>query len=291
MQKKSMTTPAPVTGYWHKPFLIKLLAFGYLAFPAVFWWQMRHAPYGLQADLMSPLIFTQELFCAVTAATALLWVSKPSLFYLIFLTAYFLGFKLYQFSNNTLDSSAEVAATMFWFAAPAVLLASQARLVYLEPERRWWKRPQRYMHATGAQALAHGVKFPLVVMNISCGGAFVKLDERIFQDETAVDVEKRADGAGRFPSITSAERLIAVRNMHEYPKLGETISIAVETHPGLDSPFGNNRFVTLAEVVWVTKVTDPYQHGLGLKFTGLSPVMRMRLARYLSLLPQEQPAA
>ncbi len=280
-----------MTGYWHKPFLAKLLAVGYLAFPVVFWWQMRHAPAGLQSELMSPLVFAQELFCAVTAATALLWVTKPSLFYLIFLTAYFLGFKLYQFSNNTLDSSSELVATMFWFAAPAVLLASQARLAYLEPARRWWQRPERHVHPTGAQALAHGVKFPMVVMNMSAGGAFVKLDERIFHEGKPEEDEKRSDGAGRFPSVTSAERLIAVRNMHEFPKLGETISIAIETQPGLDSPFPNNRFVVLAEVVWVTKVTDPYKHGLGLKFTGLSFAMRLRLNRYLQLLPQQEAVA
>lgn len=283
MQKQKHDNP-PLVGYWHKPQLAKLLAAGYLAFPLIFWWQMRHAAEGLMTGPMSPMVFWQELFCAVTAATALLWVSKPSLFYLIFLSVYFLGFKLFQFSNHTLDTPAEVAGTMFWFAAPVALMASQARLAFLEPERRWWNRPERHKHATGAQLLVRGVKFPMVVMNLSAGGAFVKLDERIFQEPVEGD-EKRHDAAGRFPSVTSAERLIALRHMHEYPKLGDVISIAVETQAGLDSPFPSNHFVTSAEVVWVTKVTDPYQYGLGLQFTGLTVMNRIRLSRYLKLLP------
>lgn len=287
MQKKNLLNESS-TGYWQKPQLAKLLAFGYLAFPAIFWWQMRQTSAGITNDMMSPLVFTQELFCAVTAAIALLWVTKPSLFYLVFLSAYFLGFKVYQFSNSSLDTPLEVAGMMFWFAAPATLLASQARLAYLEPQRRWWKRPERYVHPTGAQVLSRGAKFPLVVMNVSACGAFVKLDERIFHEVVEGQDEKRRDGAGRFPSVTSAERLIALRNMHEYPKLGEVVSIAIETQAGMDSPFPKNRFVTLAEVVWVTKVTDPYQYGLGLKFTGMSFRDRSRLRRYLKLLPPDK---
>jgi hypothetical protein len=284
MAEKNFTN-TPSAGFWQKPQLAKLLAAGYLAFPLIFWWQMRHAPAGLGEGAMSTLVFAQELFCAVTAATALLWVSKPSLIYLIFLSVYFLGFKLYHFSSGALDTPAEVAATMFWFAAPTALLASQARLAYTEPERRWWKRPERYAHPTGAQALARGVKFPLVVVNFSRGGAFVKLDERIFQQDVDDAREKRKDAAGRFPSVTSVERLIAVKNMHEYPKMGEVISVAIETLPGLDSPFKSNRFVTRAVVVWVTKATDPYQHGLGLQFVNVSFLDALRLRRYFQLLP------
>lgn len=133
--------------------------------------------------------------------------------------------------------------------------------------------------------LVHGIKFPLVVLNVSDGGAFVKLDERIFQEGTEESEERRHDGAGRFPTVNQTERFIALRNMHEYPKMGDVISVAIETLEGLDSPFKKNRLVTLAEVVWVTKATDPYQYGLGLKFTKLSFMNRTRLRRYLKLLP------
>lgn len=275
MSNQTAVNPDPV-GFWHKPNLVKVLAAGYLAFPLIFWWQSRYAPAGLGEDVMSGSVFAQELFCAVSAATALLWVTRPSLFFLILLTVYFVGYKFFQFSNGVLDTPTEAAGTLFWFAAPTALLLSQARLVYTQPERRWWKRPERHAHPTGGQALCRGVKFPLVVVNGSPYGAFVRLDERVFKPE---------EGDGTFPSLTAAERLIAVRNIGSYPRIGDEISVAIETLPGLDSPFKHNRFVTHARVVWVTKVTDPCQHGLGLRFTRVSPLQRARLKRYFRLVP------
>ncbi len=293
-------------GYWQKPQLVKLLAFGYLAFPLMFWWRMHQGfagpvgsgwatgvAAGAGANWMSPAVFGQELFCAVSAAVALLWVSRPSLFYLIFLSIYFFGFKFYLFLHHGIDTPLEVTGMMFWFAAPATLVASRARLAYLEPERRWWKRPERYVHSTVAHVLVRGVKFPLVVLNLSVGGAFVKLDERIFQELPEGAEDKRRDGhrgrgPGRALTMTGAERLLARKEIHAYPRLGEIVSVAIETLSGLDSPFPKNRFVTTAEVVWVTKVTDPYQYGLGFKFTGLSVPDRLRLRRYLKLLPSEK---
>lgn len=275
-------------GFWQKPRLSRLLAVGYLIFPVIFWWQARYAPETAEG-LMGGRVFAQELFCAVSAATALLWVTKPSLIYFLFLSVYFVGFKLFQYSNGGLDTPVEVAATMFWFAAPTVLLASQARLAYTQPDRRWWKRPERYAHVTGAQALVRGVKFPLVVVNLSRSGVFVKLDERILRKEASSQDEKRSEGAGRFPSVTAEERLIAARSMDQYPRLGDEISVAIETLPGLDSPFKMNRFVTKARVVWVTKVTDPCRHGLGLQFLDVSPMMRLRLRRYTRLISAATP--
>ncbi len=285
MSKKTLANE-PQLGYRHLPQLSRMLAVGYLIFPAVMWWQMRHAPAEAVSDLMSPMVFAQELFCAMTAATALLWVTRPSLFYLIFLTVYFLGFKVYQFSNQALDTPWEVAGTMFWFAAPAVLLTSQARLAYLEPARRWWRRSDRVEHATGGQILVNGVKFPVVMMNLSAGGAFVKLDERIFQTGYDAESEKRKDALGRFPSVTSAERLIAVKNMGSYPKIHDVVHLTVETLASMDSPFHENQFEVTAEVVWTTKATDPYQNGLGLKFHKVSLQTNHRLRKYLRLFPK-----
>lgn len=284
MTKKGVVN-SPVEGFWQKPQLSKFLAVGYLIFPAIYWWQARYGSAGMDAAAMSSWVFARELFCAVTAATALLCVTKPSLFYLIFLSVYFVGFKIFQFSTGVLESPTQIVATMFWFAAPTALLASQARLAYTEPARRWWKRPERHTHTTGAQALCRGIKFPLVVINFSRSGAFVKLDERIFQQQVDQEHEKRDDGAGRFPSVSSAERLIALRNMREYPGIGDEINIAIETLPGLDSPFKANRFAARARVVWVTKATDPYQYGLGLQFMRVSFMNQLRLRRYFKLIP------
>ena len=281
-------------GYCRKPIWIYLAAMGYLMIPILtligmmgdgnLWAQLK--------PLVTTRLFLQVFFCSVTAALAVLIVTRYSLMLLLVLSAYFIGFKVIQFFMSGWGTSLDFIVVSFWLAAPVLFLTTSLRLAYTKPETRWWKRSPRYPHLTRGTLYSKGVKFPVVMINFSVGGAFVKLDERLFDTQKGIDSkERREHRAAAHPSMTPEEMIIARKTVDRYPTAQEDrVRIVVKTMPSLGNPYPDHLFESEALVVWTTKVTDPLQHGLGLKFMNQTLMEKIKIRRYLGCFaknPQE----
>lgn len=281
-----------IAGFCRKPLTIYLIAGCYIAIQAAaLLLRTREADFQLDiASLMSSSVFWQELFCSVTAAIAIVIVSRYSLIYLIGLSIYFIGFKIYQFYGRGWDPSIDLAVVGFWFIAPLVFLTTKLRVPYTHPETRWWKRHPRFPHISRGTLYFHGIRFPILMMNLSADGGFVKLDERLFAAKRDMDNEERREHySSAHPFMTPDEMLIARRSVDRFPSYdGDIIRIVVKTLPSLDNPYPNQLFEAGAKVCWVTQETDPVHYGLGLKFIEQSFWDKIRLRKYLHLFQEEK---
>lgn len=273
-------------GYRRKPKWIYVIPCIYLLFPIILLVQIfsENPVLGKLQILFAQPTLMLDVFCSVSAALCVLIVSRYSLVYLVGLTVYFVGFKAFQLYVGGWETSFELSVVAFWFAAPLLFLTTTLRVPYFYPEARWWKRLSRFAHKTRGTIYFSDLKFPVVMMDFSKGGAFVKLDRRLFNAGAEDHREQRDDQVSPLhPFLSSEERIVANRSVEKFPKKNEIVRIVIKTSPALDSPYMNGLFEAQALVVWSTKAVDPMQHGLGLKFIGLSFGERLKLRKYLKL--------
>lgn len=279
-----------IVGYRRKPKWMYIVPCVYLLFPLTIVIQLFRANpmvSSMQTFLTQPTLML-DIFCSVSAALCILIVSRYSLIYLVGLTVYFVGFKLFQLYVGGWSTSFELSIVAFWFAAPLLFLTTTLRLPYFYPEARWWKRPPRVSHNTRGTLYFNGVKFPVIMMDFSYGGAFVKLDKRLYNENSGDGDQRRERTEVHHPFMTAEEKIIAHKSLNKYPCTNESVHLVMKTAPGLDSPYKGELFEAEANVVWSTKAVDPMQHGLGLKFTGMSFKEKLKLKRYLKLFQSKE---
>lgn len=266
-------------GFRQKPALINVLGAAFLALAL-----MTLIGGVLKHDLRyaSDAILRHDFFCQVTAALALAVVTRVGYLYFMALSAYFFAFEAAYLLWVGWEGPFKSSVLAVWLIAFGVMAVTRVRVPYLFPETRWWKRPPRTIHQAGGMIYFKGVKFPIVMMDLSDRGSFVKLDMRLLESEIERPEEDRRHRGGFDATLLSPEeRILARKSVGDYPKMGDRVSIVVRTLPGLDNPLEGSFFETHAEVVWTTKITDPMRWGLGLKFIDLKQSERSKLKKYL----------
>ncbi len=276
-------THTAIIGYRKKPTWIYIVATCLILIPLLSYIEL-HLRGGYAA--IPKELFYQEIFCSASAAIAILIVTRFSLLYFIGLSTYFLGFKLIQVYSGGWGTPFEMAVIVFWLAAPVLFLATSLKIPYLNPEARWWTQEKRFTHMSRGTLVYKGIKYPIVMIDFSVGGAFVKLDERIFKEVPKDGQDKRNEKTAgiRHPFLDAKEKLIAKNSVEDYPRVEDRVSLKVQTLPGLDIPYKAGYYEVNAEVVWATKATDPIQYGLGLKFKHDHLIEKLKLNRYLYVL-------
>ena len=190
--------------------------------------------------------FLQELALSWSAAAAIFVVSRWSFVYFVLLSVYVLTTRAaYLVQHPYLDHPVSVAVTAFWFGVVGWFLGSTLKTPYLHPQLRWWTRPLRVPVRRQAAIAWQGRVVPVVVLDLSGGGAFVKLAEQ-----------------------------------HALPqRLGDALHFRMQPARGASSK--PHPFTAKAEVAWVAAPGSARQDGLGLKFVGLSKRRAVLLKRIL----------
>lgn len=266
-------------GFRQKPALINVLGFAFLALAV-----MTLLGGVLKQDLRyaSESIMRQDFFCEATAALALAAVTRVGYLYFMALSAYFFAFEAAYLLWIGGEGPFKGAVLAVWAIAFGVMAVTRIRFPYLFPETRWWKRPPRVVHQAGGMMYFKGIKFPIVMMDLSNRGTFVKLDMRLLESEfQKPDEERRRHGGFDATTLSPEERILARKSIGLYPQMKDRVAIVVKTLSGLDNPFDGNFFETEAQVVWTTKITDPMRWGLGLKFMDLNHSNHSKLKSYL----------
>ncbi|MFT5206476.1 MAG: hypothetical protein ACI9CF_000214 [Candidatus Omnitrophota bacterium] len=273
-----------IIGYRKKPAWIYVVATFLILIPLLSYIEL-HLRGGGFATIPKEL-FYQEIFCSASAALAILIVTRFSLLYFLGLSTYFIGFKLIQVYSGGWGTPFELAVIVFWLTAPLLFVTTSLKIPYLNPAARWWTQEKRFTHMSRGTLNYKGIKYPIVMIDFSAGGAFIKLDERIFKEVPKDDKDKRDEKSIgiRHPFLDAKERLVAKNSMEDYPSVEDGIKLKVQTLPGLDIPYKEGYYEVNAEVVWATKATDPIQYGLGLRFKHDSLIEKLKLSRYLYVL-------
>ncbi len=244
-----------LAGYRKKPLAIAVIAAIFLALPG---FVLAHlvALSGGSLDVVGPLARSRyvvhEWLLSWSAAAAVYVVSRGSFAYFVGLSGYVLWTRLARLVvHPDLESPLSLLVTVVWLGVAAYVLGSSLWSPYLNPRLRWWTRPPRLPLCRDATlATPHGI-IPVVVLNLSEGGAFVKAGE-----ETA----DRPDLPQR---------------------LGERFGFTVDLAGPRQDGAGSFRLVTQAELVWKGKPESPYRDGMGIRFLAQPRPQRRRLHRYL----------
>ncbi len=253
-----MTT---LRGYRKKPGIIYAIGAVYLILPLLTLFQIARAldfsPSLIIQAVVSSYYLT-EVFCAVTAAAAVLAVSRLSFFYLLGLGAYAVGIKASSFLNDPTSalSPIDFFALCFWLAVTLLFLFSTLRIPYLYPQTRWWKRPPRYSLETPSLLAVDHLQFPVLTLNLSGGGAYIR-------------------------SAPLVQSMVGFPN-----RLGTRACLELRIHKDASDIFGEDVFKQNVEVAWVSKSKDIYRYGLGLKFVGQSGGDLKKLNAYFKFLRQ-----
>ena len=93
-----------------------------------------------------------------------------------------------------------------------------------------------------------------MVLNLSTGGAFVRLDEGLKPDTTL------------FPT-----------------KLGEEVKIEIQVLPAATQWFPKGLFESSATMVWTAKQDTAYRYSVGVRFVEQGGSLKKSLLRYLDL--------
>jgi len=150
-----------------------------------------------------------------------------------------------------LETPWSLLITGTWVGVVVYCFWSSLAAPYLHPRLRWWTRPPRISLCQEASIVYQGTMIPVTVLNLSRGGAFVRVED------------------------ATAEGSAMPR------RLGETCRIAM-TLGRADQPASDSeRFESSAQLVWRGAPETPYRNGLGIKFASLSRSQRHRLNRYL----------
>lgn len=249
-----MSVP-PLQGYRKKPRAIIVIALGFLVIPAAVMMQTLFLTGGSWQALgavMSSRYVLQEWWLSWSAAAAVAIVSRWSVAYLLLLSGYVLVTKLgHLISHPHLETPVSLCITAFWLSVALLLLGSSLKAPYLNPKLRWWTRPLRLSLCRNAAISVRGTMIPVVVLNLSRGGAFVTLEE------------------------------VAAPPQAPPYRLGEPVELTMDLTPGDQAPEPPMRFSARAQLVWMSKPDSPYRHGLGIQFHALSRVQQRHLRRYL----------
>ena len=106
------------------------------------------------------------------------------------------------------------------------------------------------------------IKFPVVTLNFSAGGIFLKLDENKIIKDTELE-----------------------RDLPNFPhQIGRVVDLEIDVIAEARGLFKQQKFFTRAKVVWCPKEDSPYKYGLGLQFIDQSAQAKKQLKRYAHLL-------
>lgn len=253
----------PLRGYQQKPLSIILIAFVFLTIPLVFLLQVFMSSGGswrVVLDVARSEYFVREWWLAWSAAAAVYIVSRWTFAYFVLLSAYVLITKVqHLLTHPHLETPISLVVTAFWFAVVIYLLGSSLKAPYLNPKLRWWTRPRRVTMCRDARLRYHGTPIPVVVVNLSSGGAFVRVK----------------DGATRTHPIPQ--------------RLGERCLLTMSLIRRGRSNAKPWRFHSTTEVAWQAAPDSPYRDGMGLKFVSLSRPQRWQLKRFLLDEARHQP--
>ena len=243
------TPPSPLKGYSKKPRAIACIALAFALLPLVIPAQVlvfSGGSWPLTWQVMQSGYFLQELLLSWSAAVAVFVVSRWSFVYFVLLSVYVLTARVtYLVQHPYLDHPVSVGITAFWFCVVAYFLGSTLKTPYLHPQLRWWTRPLRVPVRRQAMIAWQGCVVPVVVLDLSGGGAFVKLAEH-----------------------------------HALPqRLGDVLHFRMQPARGTSSK--PHPFTAKAEVAWMAAPGSARQDGLGLKFVGLSRRRAILLKRIL----------
>ncbi len=284
-----------VPGYRKKPAWIYVISTLYFLSPllilAQFYVKVDHSLPFLRQIMVSDF-FLMELFGAWSAALAILIVSRISFLYYLTLSFYTIGVKLYNLRFNSLfEYPFDFIVLAFWFLITLLFLFTTLKVPYLNPQARWWTQPKRLTSFALGTIMARGIKFPIVTLNISSTGLFVKLDERAinsvlqsYKTEGSGEEKRKAQALGKL--LLSPEELdTAARNLPAYPaKLGEKTIVQIQTIPAAASLFPKGLLEASAEVVWATKPGSKYRCALGLRFIDQTSADKKKFQAYVHLL-------
>ena len=259
----SNTPPPPLNGYSKKPRAITCIALAFALLPLIIPLQVlafSGGSWSLTWQVMQSGYFLQELLLSWSAAVAVFVVSRWSFIYFVLLSVYVLTTRVaYLAQHPYLDHPVSVLITAFWFCVVAYFLGSTLKTPYLHPQLRWWTRPARVSLRRNAVIAWRGRAIPVTVLNLSRGGAFVRVTP---------------PGGQALPQ-----------------RLGEPLHFRMQTvraclprksSAGRQGGASRPRpFTARAEVVWVAAPTSPYRDGMGLQFVALSKRRSVLLQRYL----------
>ena len=218
-------------------------------------------------------------------------MTQIGLFYFLGLSLYATGIKFYHFQHyNLFESPADILITLLWLGTSFVLVFSTLRIPYLNPNAKWWTQAPRYAHYRPGVLSVYGHLFPIVTLDISGSGIFLKLDERVEAEKNQREplqqgsVERRSRDILRNPFLTEQEIEQSKKNLNTYPqKTGEEVSIRVHMIPEAADIFPHQTLEARAEIVWVTKPASLYRYGLGLKFIDPTSAQHRQLKQYVRL--------
>jgi hypothetical protein len=241
----------PLAGYRKKPFAIALISIGFLLIPVALGTQMfflSGRSWRVLAAVLTSPYFLQEWVLSWSAAGAVFIVSRWSFAYFLILSGTILTRRFFHlWVNPDLETPFSVGVTCFWFAVVLYFFASSLRVPYLNPRLRWWTRPPRIPIRREATVVYHGTPIPAVILNLSEGGVFLRLDEAVAQGR-------------KIPR-----------------QLGEEFDLRMALMPGGRPGSPPEPFESRAQLVWMPKPDSPYRYGMGLRFTALSKGQRQRL--------------
>ena len=287
-------------GYRKKPAWIYLIAAGYAAIPLVVLLQFG-LEVGFSGALMKQVLFSSyfgvEALAALSGAAAVLLVTRGSFLFFVSLCFATVALKVYDLQRGALLGTwLDLGLTSFWLVAGVGFLTSTLRTPYLNPRVRWWSRDDRLRFISRGVVECEGVSFPIITLNLSVGGAFVKLDERLVselpdcpQDGAPTTVEKRKREPEGELTLSEAQLQQACENLHLYAKkLGEQVQVRLQPAPAVGDVPVPQIYETPAEVVWIPALGTQYRFGRGLRFVDRAPGQRRWLKDYLALLAKAQ---
>ncbi len=254
-----------VQGYRRKPLAIALIAAVFVVMPAVVLVQCfirSGGSFEVLRQVIGSRYFLEEGLLSWSAAAAVFVVSRLSFLCFALLSGYALFTKgSHLVAHPNLETPATLLITGGWFAVVGYFFTSSLKAPYLNPQLRWWTRPLRIALRSSATITVQKATMPVTVLNLSAGGAFVKVDDAL------------ADAQG-VPQ-----------------RLGEPVDVAMELLRG-DQPAATAlRVAARAALVWKGKPGSPYRNGFGIKFTALSRDQRRQLRQYLRDEATRKPAA
>ena len=245
----------PIKGYKKKPLVITLIAIGFLLIPTAMPVQMFMLSGGswpVIGEVLRSDYFLREWGLSWSAALAVYVVTRFSFAYFVSLSAVVLATKVSRtLTYPDLETPLSLLMTLFWFSAAIYFLASSLKAPYLNPKLRWWTRPQRIPLCREAAILFEKAKLPVTVLNLSLGGAFVRLDEQAAEGQ-------------RFPQ-----------------RIGEEFELTMALVTGSQAEATSALFTSKAQLVWKASPESPYRSGMGIRFISLSKEQKQQLIRIL----------
>jgi len=239
-------------------------------------------------------VFFFELFALISSAVMLLWVCRFSFLY--FLTMGILVFLLKIYGmimtpEQTLPFG--LIVILSWAGLVAMFLYTPIHIPYLNAGMRWWTQPSRFYFLSRGVLFHGSCRYPIISLDISRGGAFIKVDQRaLFAVEAAKSekrlgmfVEKRRDDPLGELLLSPEELDKSWNDIVSFPrKRGDKIRLQIHVLPAARNIFEDGFLRVNAEVAWSTRETSTYRYGLGVKFTDINLSDQKKLGDYIALL-------